>query len=277
VWLGFGRRLGAWAYRLDRYHRGIVCKNLHLAYGEEKDDKAVQALARRNFEQFGMIAQELVLLKQRPQWLAEHLDRFIRVEGGEHLAAAKKKSSAVILLGAHFGNFELAHLYYARRFNRLNFIVRRIDNPLLEQERRDYNTRFGVNILYKERGLRDAIKKIRSGEDLVIFADQKANIKEGIPCRFFGHRTSTLSIAPALAQKYRIPLVPMFIVRDRDPRYHRILFLPEVTIKYDGAQSDLTSLSQRQNDLIESVIRRYPDHWLWLHRKWKTEYPEMYR
>jgi len=100
----------------------------------------------------------------------------------------------------------------------LNFIVRRIDNPLLEQARFQRNTALGVNILYKENGLREAIQRLRKGEDLVIFTDQNANRKEGIMAEFFGHPTTSLYIAPSLAQKYQVPLVPMFTVRDRDPR-----------------------------------------------------------
>ncbi len=277
TWLRIGRKLGALAYRYDHGHRRIVHRNLHLAFGDEKNRVAIRSLARQNFEQWGMIAQELALLKQRPDWLAAHLTDVIEVEGREHLDAARQKAQAVILIGAHFGNWEFAHLYYARHIHRLNFIVRRVDNPLLEKVRVAYNTAFGVNILYKDRGLREAIKKIKAGEDLVIFADQKANLKEGIPCRFFGHRTSTLSIAPALAQKYGAALVPMYMVRTQDLKRHRLILGPELPRTRANTRLDIETLTQHQNDLIEGFIRRYPDHWLWLHRKWKTEYPEMYR
>jgi len=277
TWLGIGRRLGALAYRFDQKHRRIVHRNLQLAYGDEITHAAIGSLARRNFEQWGMIAQELALLKQRPEWLAAHLTDAIAVEGREHLDAARQKRQAVILIGAHFGNWEFAHLYYARHIHRLNFIVRRIDNPLLEKLRVAYNAGFGVNILYKERGLRDAIKKIRAGEDLVIFADQNANTKEGIPCRFFGQRTLTLSIAPALAQKYDASLVPMYMVRTQDPMRHRLIFGPELQLESENRRIDVEVLTQHQNDRIEGFIRQYPDHWLWLHRKWKIELPDMYR
>ncbi len=277
TWLKIGRRFGALAYRYDQRHRRIVHRNLHLAYGDEKDRVAIRSLAHQNFVQWGMIAQELALLKHRPEWLATHLTDIIEVEGREHLNAARQKAQAVILIGAHFGNWEFAHLYYARHIHPLNFIVRRIDNPLLETLRLAYNATFGVNVLYKERGLRDAIKKIRAGEDLVIFADQNANSKEGIACRFFGQRTWTLSIAPALAQKYGASLVPMYMVRTQDCMHHRLVFGPELQLESNDIRLDVETLSQHQNDRIEGFIRQYPDHWLWLHRKWKTEFPEMYR
>ena len=224
-----------------------------------------------------MVGQEFLKFKQSSAKTAEYVDSMVDVEGEEHLLAAKAKSKSVILLGAHFGNWEMGHLYYARHYNRLNFIVRRIDNPLVEEIRYRYNTDLGVNIIYKERGLKEAIQHLRQGEDLVIFADQNANRKEGVSCNFFGHQTTSLYIAPSLAQKYQVPLVPMFTVREKDPRRHRIVFLPEVPIEYGELKEDLETLTYRQNEKLEQIITCYPDHWLWFHRKWKIDYPEIYR
>ena len=194
------------------------------------------------------------------------------MEGEEHLIAAKKKNPSVILLSAHFGNWEFAHLYFADTFNRLNFIVRSIDNPLLEKERVAYNERFGVNILYKDNGLRPAIKNLKKGEDLVIFPDRKANLKEGIPCLFFNKKTSTISIIYTLATKYNIPIVPMFIFRTEDITRHKVVFLPELNIE----GMDITEATNRQNDIIEKAIRELPEQWLWIHRKWKCYHEHIY-
>lgn len=277
LWLQLGRGLGLLAYRLDRQHRRIVLQNLRLAYGPAMAARELRSLARRNFMQFGMLAQEFARLMAWRRIGVGDLRRTVKVEGLEHLRAARAQGGAVILLGAHFGNWEYAHLFYASHVNRLNFIVRRIDNPYLEAERVACNARFGVNILYKESGLRTAIQRLKAGEDLVIFSDQKANLKEGIACRFFGHRTATISIAPALARKYQVPLVPVCSVRDRDRVSHRLIFGPALEIDPRPGPEALKANTQRQNDAIEAMIRRHPDHWLWLHRKWKTEYPELYR
>ena len=151
-----------------------------------------------------------------------------------------------------------------------------MDNPFLEQERVNYNKHFGVNILYKENGLRKAIQQLKKGQDLVIFSDQRANLTEGIPCQFFGKNTSTLPIVAALALKYHIPIIPMFVVRTQNLLHHRILFLPEIQIEYDDPAFTTENITQRLNDVIEQVIRTYPEQWLWFHRKWKANYPELY-
>ncbi len=277
AWLAIGRGLGDFLYLFAKKHRRIAEANLRFAYGQEISENQIRKIVRNNFRQFGMIGQEFLKFKQSSAKTAEYVDSMVDVEGEEHLLAAKEKSKSVILLGAHFGNWEMGHLYYARHYNRLNFIVRRIDNPLVENIRYRYNTDLGVNIIYKNKGLKEAIQHLRQGEDLVIFADQNANRQEGISSHFFGHPTTSLYIAPSLAQKYKVPLVPMFTVREKDPRRHRIVFLPEVPIEHGELKEDIETLTRRQNERLEQIITCYPDHWLWFHRKWKIDYPEIYR
>jgi KDO2-lipid IV(A) lauroyltransferase len=152
--------------------------------------------------------------------------------------------------------------------------VRRIDNPYLEMCRVATNHHHGVNILYKEGGLKPAIKNLRKGQDLIIFADQKANPREGIPSRFFGRNTTAIPIVAALAKKMQLPIVPMFVVRQADCLSHELTFLPELEF---GKNDSVAAITQHQNDIIEGMIRKHPDHWLWMHRRWKTEHPEIYQ
>jgi KDO2-lipid IV(A) lauroyltransferase len=273
-WLAIGRFMGLCIYLIDYPHKKISLANLRFAFGQEKSERQIRALARRNFQQFGMIAHEWLTLKDMTK---ERIDSLVRVEGEEHLRAAKNKSPSVILLSAHFGNWEYSHLRYGSSMNPLHFIVREVENPFLEEERVAYNRRYGVNVLYKENGLRPAIRGFKKKIDLVIFADQKANLNEGISSTFFGKKTSTLHVVPSLAMKYKIPVVPMFIARCKDHIHHRVVFLPEIPIDYNGGRKAIQDAVQRQNDAIEKIIRSYPDHWLWFHRKWKTYHPGIYK
>jgi Kdo2-lipid IVA lauroyltransferase/acyltransferase len=274
VGLPMGRMLGFLACAADAKHRDIARINLKFALGGEKSDQEIDRLVYRNFMQWGMIAYEWGRMRVFHRRPPGRLPVPISLSGEHHLRAARAKSPAVLLLSAHFGNWEYGHLHYAGNINPLNFIVRRIDNPHVEKLRVAANHHHGVTILYKEKGLKKAIKHLKQGEDLVIFADQKANRKEGVACRFFGRQTMTLPIVAALAKKYQYPIVPMFVVREKMSAAHKIVFLPELT--YDDGDS-IESIAQRQNDVIEAMIRKHPDHWLWMHRRWKTEYPQIYQ
>ena len=274
TWIVIGKYVGRLFYILDFSHRRISKRNLRFAFGNKKNQHEINTIARMSFEQFGMTGNEWVMLRHMSKGTLRSL---VRVEGREHLDAARKKSPSVILLGAHFGNWEYAHAYYSSTINTLNFIVRAIDNPLLEKERVLNNHRFGVRILYKENGLREAIKRLKNGQDLVIFADRKQTFARDIPCRFFGRKTSTMTLVPTLARKYRIPVVPMFIVRSEDLVHHRLIFLPELEIDYEKQKEEsIREATQRQSTIIEKMVTAYPDHWPWLHKRWKRDYPSLY-
>ncbi|MGD9157989.1 MAG: lysophospholipid acyltransferase family protein [Desulfobacteraceae bacterium] len=273
IWLFLGKCFGYFWYLIDWHHRKIALINLKFAYGDEKDDKELKAIASSYFMKQVITGFEWIRLVGLTKSRLDNIKSRIQVEGEEHLTAAKKKNPSVILLSAHFGNWEYAHLFFADTFNRLNFIVRAIDNPLLEKKRVAYNERFGVNILYKDNGLRPAIKNLKKGEDLVIFPDRKAKLSEGIPCLFFNQKTSTISIIYTLATKYNIPIVPMFIFRTKDITRHKIVFFPELNIE----GMDITEATNRQNDIIEKAIRELPEQWLWIHRKWKCYHEEIYK
>jgi Kdo2-lipid IVA lauroyltransferase/acyltransferase len=272
IWLFFGRIFGLIFYVIDPHHRQIALTNLKFAYGNEKSEKELKAIVRSNFMHYGILGFEWIYTMRLTRAGMDKLKSHITVEGEEHITAARKKNPSVILLSAHFGNFEYAHFYFGDTFNRLNFIVRMIDNPLIEKERVYNNNNFGVNILYKENGLRPAIKKLKSGEDLVLFTDRKANLREGIPCLFFNQKTSTIPLVYSLASKYNIPVVPMFIYRTKDVTKHRLVFLPELNI--EGL--DMMQATQLQNDVIEKAIREQPELWLWIHRKWKCYHEDIY-
>ncbi len=274
IGLAMGRMLGFLACAADAKHRNIARSNLKFAFGEEKSDREIDRLVYRNFMQWGMIAYEWGRMRFFHRRPPGRLPVPMSISGAAHLQAAKAKSPSVLLLGAHFGNMEYGHLHYAGNINPLNFIVRLFENPYLENLRVTVYRHHRLTILYKEKGLKTAIKRLKRGEDLVILSDQKANRKEGAACRFFGRQTMTMPLVAAMAKKYGYPIVPMFVVREKMSAAHKIVFLPELT--YDGGDS-LESIAQRQNDVIEAMIRKHPDHWLWMHRRWKTEYPEIYQ
>jgi KDO2-lipid IV(A) lauroyltransferase len=265
--------LGYLACRLDVRHRTIALANLRFGFQKTKTEQEIKRLGYKHFMQWGMIVYEWGRMRFFRNHPPGRLPIHVEISGREHLEAAKRKSGAVLLLSAHFGNWEYGHLHYAITLNKLNFIVRRIDNPEVEAQRVAANHRHGVTILYKGKGLKAAIKNLKNGEDLVIFADQKANLKEGVQCHFFGRQTTTLPIVAAMAKKYKYPIVPMFVVRRNNSKVHKIIFLPELV--YDDKDT-IEEICQRQNDIIESIIRNHPDHWLWMHRRWKTEYPDIY-
>ena len=269
-----GRRLGSLIFRINSRPRRIAHINIKFALQNEVTDTQAMEMVHRNFQQWGMIALEWSKLPGLNKALQVPEPVGFEVVGRSHWQKVKQESNAVLLLGAHFGNWEYCHGYYASKLDRLNFIVRSINNKYIEKHRLACNTRLGVNILYKDGGLKPAIKNMRKGQDLIVFADQNVNEAEGVECRFFGYRTSTLAIVASLAKKYGLPVLPMFCVRKDNSGIHQITFQEPLAI---DRHVTIPEIGQMQNDVIEKMVRAHPDHWLWMHRKWKHYHPEIYR
>lgn len=269
-----GRRLGSLVFHLNSRPRRIARINIKFAFQNAITDAQAIEMVHRNFQQWGMIALEWTKLPGFYRVLQVPDPVGFEVKGRSHWHKAKQESKALLLLGAHFGNWEYCHGYYASQLDQLNFIVRSINNKYIEKRRLASNTRLGVNILYKDGGLKPAIKNLRKGQDLVVFADQNVNEFEGVECRFFGHRTSTLTIVASLAKKYHLPVLPMFCVRKNYSGVHQIVFQAPLSFDRDAT---IVEITQMQNDVIENMVRAHPDHWLWMHRKWKHYYPEIYK
>ncbi len=273
LWCQLGRLFGCLFFLLGAPFKRIALINLAFAYGDELSNPQRRSILWRNFSHLGVGGFEWIRMLRMTERCRRQICQKVVIEGQEFLDVARREKGKIILLSSHFGHWEYATVKYASEVNPLSFIVRRIDNPLVERERLLYHARFGARILYKENGLREAIRGLNRGEDLLLLADRKANLNEGIPAKFFNHKTSTLTIAVSLAQKYNAALVPMFMVRGEKWGEHRLIFGP--ALKIDNLP--LAEAVQLQNDCIEQQIRRHPAMWLWLHRKWKCYHPEIYR
>jgi len=276
LWVWMGSLLGRLLYYILKKHRQYGLTNINFALGKEYSEQQQKAIIKKSFSLLGMTLFEAL---RCPGYVISGLERNqknISFEGWEHFEKARATGKGILLLNAHFGMTELANLYYVKHTGRkLNFILRRFDNEHLQKVILAHNKKFGINHLYKQNGLRPAIKNVLKGEDLIIFPDQSSNLKEGINSTLFNKPSVTLSIMPAIAMKLGSPILPMFIFRqDDDPIKHKIVFFPPI-IASEG--DTIETLTQQQNDAIERAIRIKPEQWLWLHRRWKQDNPSLYK
>ncbi len=275
LWVWLGSLVGRLLYHVFKKHRKIALTNINFALGDTYSAKEQQEIVRKSFTLLGMSVFEGLRCPGFAVSGLERNDKNISFEGWEHFEKARATGKGILLLNGHFGMTELANLYYVKHTGRkLNFILRRFDNEHLQNVLLAHNKKFGINHLYKQNGLRPAMKNVMKGEDLIIFPDQSSNLKEGINSTLFNKPSVTLSIMPALAMKLGSPILPMFIFRQDDPIKHKIVFFPPIIATKEDT---IETLTQQQNNAIEQAIRIKPEQWLWLHRRWKQDNPSLYK
>jgi KDO2-lipid IV(A) lauroyltransferase len=267
--MNVGRSLGKLAYLLASDLRRTGAINLRLAFPEKTDEERA-GLLRECFESLG---RQLGLFSQLSTRPLEQLQSLIEPHGLEHLAAAKANmnSGGLILFTAHLGAWELTSFGPSLFGHSFSFLVRRIDNPKIEQLVDRTRIRFGNETIDKLSAARSMLKLLRSNNVLGLLPDLNALDSEAIFVDFFGVPAATNFIVAKLALRTKSPIIPIFAPWNEEKGKYQMIVGPPVSFEPTGnEEEDVRALTATLARFIEEQIRRYPGQWLWIHKRWKT-------
>lgn len=250
--------------------RRIAAESLTIAFGQEKTAQERQAIIKGCFGNFGKGMIELIYYMEHPHYIVEK----VKIEGLEHLDAALAAGKGCIGVSAHFGNFPLMLLYFAQRGYKTNAIIR----PTRDQEVEKYffhlRTKLGLNTVYshpRKECVDTSLRVLRNNELLFIPLDQNFGSGGGVFVDFFGQKAATATGPIVFARRTQAPVLPMFIIREADDS-HRIVIEPP--LKLEERPDDKEALlvnTAKITQIIERYVRKYPQEWGWMHRRWKSK------
>ena len=255
-------------YAIAVKQRKIAMETLEVAFGRQISRKEKLKVARECFKNMAKSGVELLSILERPELSKE----MVSIEGGSELDKALSKGKGVIVVSAHFGNFPLALIRLKEEGYKVRVILRRMRDEKVEDFLERRRQKIGINAIYstpRPACTTQAIRSLRNNELLFIQLDQNFGTS-GVFVNFFGRQAATATGPVVLALRTQAPVVPLFIVRNRD-NSHRVVIEPEVVIdKKDTPEETLQFNIQKITSLIEFYIRRYPQEWGWIHRRWKS-------
>ncbi len=265
IW--FGEGLGRVLYVLDGRHRRIALRNLALAF-KEKNLKERKQIVRSVFRNLGRIFAEITYISR---FNHQNIGHHVEMEGLENLQRALAKGRGVLVFTAHFGNWEWMAASFPLIFGqRCHVVVRPLDNRFLDGFLERLRTWTGNETVPKQKAMGRLLRLMKSKEIVGILLDQNMAWQEGVFVDFFGELACTNTGMTAVALRTGAPVVPVFNVRQEDGRY-RVIFEPEVPLIQTGDKDkDLQKNTERFTSIIERYVRNHPDHWLWVHQRWKT-------
>lgn len=258
----FGALLGRIVHALG-IRRRVVMENLAIALGDSHSLAERKRIAAACYVQFGRSYWEYFGL---PRFHQRKLIERFDYEGLEHLEAARAKGRGIVFMAAHFGNFELLALGTQALGVPVHLLVGDLANPAVDAAMDDLRRRNGFSIEHRGMGLRKVIKVLRKGEAVGIPADQEARW-HGIVVPFFGRESLTHPGGAFFSLKTGAPMVPGFHVREG--KRHKIVFLPPIEPAGEATDEAVAQMTAANCRCLEEMIRRYPDHWFWLHKRWK--------
>lgn len=264
--LAVGRLMGRLVYRFDKRHRNTVMDNLKMAYQGQMTEARMRQIAQGVFENLGMTALEFFRLP----WLKERdIDRFVGCVGREHFDAALAKGKGVMVYTAHFGNWELMAAWFGLHGYSAEIIVRDLDSPLMNAFVTWARSRSGNAVVSKGRIMRMLIKRLSENGIAGILLDQNVAEVEGVFVDFFSVPACTNKGPAMLAASTGAAMLPAFIVREGTR--HTVFIGRETQMVNTGdRQADAVANTAACTKVIEEMVRRHPEQWFWVHRRWKT-------
>jgi Kdo2-lipid IVA lauroyltransferase/acyltransferase len=271
--------VAAVAIRFAGRVRRIGLKNLAIAFPEKSEAERLTILLA-SYRNLGRMVAECAHLDKLteanvrtqvtpddgPIWTDEMLP---------HL-----QSQGILILTGHFGNWEMFAYAYGLLGHPVSLVHQTIKNPFVDRYVERLRSGGGTRLFRKQEAARAVLRALNERKLVVLPLDQNQSRRAGMFVDFFGLAASTSAGIARIALRTGAPIYPAFLLRDGTSAHHRIVFLPRVSIaSMADRDSAARELTQRCTAVLESMIRKHPDHWLWTHKRWRTRplgEPELY-
>lgn len=269
---GFCNTIALLIFRLDAKRRKLTIANLQLAFPELNENEAI-ALAKKAYQSIGINVAEILLMFHNrlniDQMVSNFEEAILILE-----ERIKDKNCGKLLLTAHFGNWELLAHFLAKHSYPLMVIGREGNNLLIEKNiTTPFRKIYGNSHAYKDQAMGAILRTLKKGGIAGMLIDQKSGGANSVKTTFFAHTVDTVNSTALLKLKYNPLVVPLFMARQNDGRY-KLIIGSDAEIALDenlNENEKIIHLTQHYNDIIEEVIRTYPEQWFWMHNRWRIE------
>lgn len=260
--------------------RGVALKNTEIAFPEMPEAER-KKLVRGCFRNLG---RQLGEISQFPKATRESLEKIVEISISDEVWKSyeeiKKSGRGLIFLTPHFGGWEILAFASFMIIGPQSYLVRKLDNPRLEEMLAAIRGKFGNQPMDKSTGLLPALQLLRSGGNLGILPDLNSQKHEGVFVPFFGKEACTTAGVAALAMRTKAVVGVLSAAWDKEKK--KYIITADAILEFESSgqrKKDIVDFTARFTKEIENVIRRHPEQWFWIHKRWKTRpegEPEIY-
>lgn len=258
-----GAALGRLAYYVDARHRGVALENLAAAFpGRSTAER--EAIAKGVFAHFGSVILELL---KAATMKPEQLLSLCESEGDENCWKALQPGKGVLCFTGHFGYWEVQAIASAVRFMPISVLARPLDNPLLHRMLEDIRTMTGNQVIYRQGAIRRVLRELAMNRAVAMLIDQHLQ-RDVVLVDFFNRPAATTSALAVLALRTGATVLPVFALPVGQGRY-RLIYERAVEPPREDSPDAIREFTQRCTDVLEMFVRKHPELWLWMHRRWR--------
>jgi len=223
--------------------------------------------AHRVFLHFGTVVADFI---REPNIIKSGINKLITIEGIEHLDQAMAPGRGSLMITAHFGNWELLGAWLAQNGYKFKVVGATHSDERLDRLIVETRNSAGYTNIARGKSTREILRCLKDGQTVGMLIDQDTRV-QGVFVNFFGQPTFTPTGPVVLARKFKLPLVPIFMRLKDDFSYHIECSAPIDLVFTDNEELDNQVNTQKCSDVYENIIRRYPEQWVWMHKRWKTK------
>jgi Kdo2-lipid IVA lauroyltransferase/acyltransferase len=265
--MSLGKFLGKTVVSLFPRLKKTGRRNLEIALPDLPEAEKEKIL-RGTFESLG---RQLGFVAHFDEFSPGRVRELVEVVGKENFDKAHATGRGVLFFTGHFGSWEIFNLLPPAFDQTMNILVRRIDNPLVENYVDKMRTRLGCVTLDKKQSARRMFRVLENGELLGILADLNVQEREGVFVDFFGIPASTTASIAKLALSTNAFVLPAFAVWEEEKQKYVVYLEPPIEYqKTENSDADIHDLTQKITSVVEKYVRAYPEQWLWIHKRWNT-------
>jgi KDO2-lipid IV(A) lauroyltransferase len=262
-----GAGIGWLAFRIVPRLRAVGLKNLELAFPEWTDGQRQETL-RGLYRNLGWLLAEFC---QMPKYTRRNSQAFLRYDGLDRYLAARDKGKGVLIVTGHLGAWELSSFYHSLMGYPMSMVIRRLDNARVDGLVNHIRCLHGNHVLHKDDFARGLLGAMRQGETVGILMDTNMTPPQGVFVAYFGKLACTASGLARVALRTGAAVLPGFMLWEEAEQKYVLHFGDEIVFDRTGDdEADAVANTAKCTAAIEAYVRRYPDQWLWVHRRWKT-------
>ena len=260
-----GHRLGRMAFYFDNSRRRIALENLSRAFPSRSRGE-IENIARAMFAHFAAVLLELLKFATMTEAETRAL---VDVDGVERVNQAYEHGRGVLLITGHFGYWEVQGMMLPLHAKPASVLARPLDNPYLHEMLERIRSRTGNSVIYRQGAVRKILRELAANRGVAILIDQHLQTPDAIYVDFFQRPAATTSAVGALAARTGAVVIPSFAFPIGGGRY-RLLFDHPIEPPRDESAESIREFTQRCTDVLEMYVRRNPELWLWMHRRWRS-------
>ncbi len=262
-----GRSLAMAYYRFGGKQKTRVIENLRSVFKGERSEQEILELAKNVFLHFGTAGIDAIRI---PVYVEKGFNHIVTPRNFHFAKENLSSGKSVIFLTAHFGNWELMGAWLASKGYPIKVVATPASDPRLDRLIVDTRNKAGYFNIARGKSPKEIIRAIKQGDYLGFLIDQDTDVK-GVFVNFLGKKAHTPIGPVLLARKYDLPILPAFAYMKPDMTYV-LEFFPPIQLADTGKPGiDIITNTQRCSDAYESIIRRFPEQWAWMHKRWRKQ------